>query len=93
MLGLNSPISSISWLSSLLSRCHILFSRGQAQPLFVFFTANSLAEPVSEAAVNGQSFLVIDGYLLNPKKSKNDLTVNSRFRHRLSQAVSRKEYK
>jgi hypothetical protein len=34
---------------------------------------------ISSLAVNGQSFLVIDGYLLNPKKSKNDLTVNSQF--------------
>ena len=32
---------------------------------------------ISSLAVNGQSFLVIDGYLLNPKKTKNDLTVNS----------------
>ena len=32
---------------------------------------------VNSLAVNGQSFLVIDGYLLDPKKTKNDLTVNS----------------
>ena len=36
---------------------------------------------ISSLAVNGQSFLVIDGYLLNPKKTKNDLTVNASWFH------------